>query len=85
MSRKQPGIDIIYEDKDIVVVDKPAGAIVHPAPGHEEGALTAMLVRLYPQMAHVGSAERPGVVHRLDIETSGVIKRSHALGNPREA
>ena len=73
MSRRPPDIDIIYEDKGIVVVDKPAGAIVHPAPGHEEGALTASLVRLYPQMAHVGSAERPGVVHRLDIETSGVM------------
>ena len=73
MIRRPPDIDIIYEDKDIVVVDKPAGAIVHPAPGHEEGALTAMLVRLYPQMAHGGSAERPGVVHRLDIETSGVM------------
>ena len=73
MSRRQPCIDIIYEDEAIVVVDKPAGAIVHPAPGHEEGALTATLVRLYPQMAHVGSAERPGVVHRLDIETSGVM------------
>ena len=73
MGRNAPDIDIIYEDKDIVVVDKPAGAIVHPAPGHEEGALTTSLVRLYPQMARVGSAERPGVVHRLDIETSGVM------------
>ena len=73
MKRQSPDIGIIYEDKDIVVVDKPAGTIVHPAPGHEEGALTASLVRLYPQMAHVGSAERPGVVHRLDIETSGVM------------
>ena len=73
MKSHAPDIDIIYEDKTIVVVDKPAGAIVHPAPGHEEGALTTALVRLYPQMARVGSAERPGVVHRLDIETSGVM------------
>ena len=66
-------IDVIYEDEAIVVVDKPAGVIVHPAPGHEAGALTDALVRMFPQMADVGSAERPGVVHRLDIDTSGVI------------
>lgn len=66
-------IDVIYEDEAIAVVDKPAGVIVHPAPGHEAGALTDALVRRFPQMADVGSAERPGVVHRLDIDTSGVI------------
>lgn len=66
-------LDVIYEDEAIAVVDKPAGAIVHPAPGHETGALTDELVRRFPQMARVGSAERPGVVHRLDIETSGVM------------
>ena len=54
-------IGIIYEDEAIAVVDKPAGAIVHPAPGHETGALTDELVRRFPQMARVGSAERPGV------------------------
>lgn len=66
-------LDIIYEDEAIAVVDKPSGVIVHPAPGHETGALTDALVRRFPSMAHVGSAERPGVVHRLDIETSGVM------------
>lgn len=66
-------LDIIYEDEAIAVVDKPSGVIVHPAPGHETGALTDALVRRFPGMAHVGSAERPGVVHRLDIETSGVM------------
>ena len=66
-------LDIIYEDEAIAVVDKPSGAIVHPAPGHETGALTDALVRRFPGMARVGSAERPGVVHRLDIETSGVM------------
>ena len=64
---------VIYEDGEIVVVDKPAGVIVHPAPGHEDSALTDELVRRYPDMAGVGSAERPGVVHRLDIGTSGVM------------
>lgn len=74
MARMNPSdIDIIYEDDAIAVVDKPAGVIVHPAPGHETGALTDALVRRFPGMARVGSAERPGVVHRLDIETSGVM------------
>ena len=66
-------LDIIYEDEAIAVVDKPSGVIVHPAPGHETGALTDALVRRFPGMARVGSAERPGVVHRRDIETSGVM------------
>jgi len=66
-------MDILFEDKDIIVIDKPAGRIVHPAPGHETGALTEELVRHCPSMAGVGSAERPGVVHRLDQETSGVM------------
>ena len=66
-------LDIIYEDEAIAVVNKCAGTIVHPAPGHESGALTEALVRRFPQMARVGSADRPGVVHRLDIETSGVM------------
>ena len=65
--------DVLFEDDDIVVVYKPAGVIVHSAPGHEEGSLAEALARRRPSMAKVGSAERPGVVHRLDIETSGVM------------
>ena len=64
---------VLFEDADIIVVDKPAGQIVHPAPGHETGALTEELVRRCPSMAGVGSVERPGVVHRLDQDTSGVM------------
>lgn len=64
---------LLFEDADVLVVDKPAGQIVHPAPGHETGALTEELVRHCPSMANVGSRERPGVVHRLDRETSGVM------------
>jgi len=64
---------ILFEDDDIVVVDKPAGRPVHPSPGHETGSLTEELVGSRPGMAGVGSAERPGVVHRLDIGTSGVM------------
>lgn len=66
-------LDIIYEDEAIAVVDKPSGVVVHPAPGHETGTLTDALVRRFPGMVRVGSAERPGLVHRLDIETSGVM------------
>ena len=66
-------MNVLFEDADVVVVDKPAGRIVHPAPGHETGSLTEELVRRFPTMANVGSAERPGVVHRLDQDTSGVM------------
>lgn len=65
--------EILYDDADIVVVVKPTGVPVHPSPGHEKGALTDALVRLFPEMRTVGSVERPGVVHRLDVETSGVM------------
>ena len=66
-------MNVLFEDSAVIVVDKPAGQIVHPAPGHETGALTDELVRRCPSMADVGSRERPGVVHRLDRETSGVM------------
>lgn len=66
-------MNVLFEDSAVIVVDKPAGQIVHPAPGHETGALTDELVRRCPSMADVGSRERPGVVHRLDQETSGVM------------
>ncbi len=66
-------VDVIYSDADIVVVDKPAGVIVHRAPGHEGESLADALVKRFPDMAGVGSPERPGVVHRLDIGTSGVM------------
>ena len=65
--------EIIYDDDDIVVVDKPSGMIVHRAPGRSEPVLADELARRFPQMKGVGSAERPGVVHRLDVETSGVM------------
>lgn len=66
-------VDILFEDNDILVVNKAAGIFVHKAPGHEEESLADILVRRYPKMRSVGSVERPGVVHRLDAETSGVM------------
>lgn len=66
-------MDVIFEDGDILVVNKPAGQYVHPSPGHERGTLTDEFVQHCPAARRVGSAERPGVVHRLDAETSGVM------------
>ncbi len=66
-------LDILFEDSDIVVVNKPAGVIVHRAPGHQECSIADELALTRPSMLSVGSSERPGVVHRLDIETSGVM------------
>lgn len=66
-------MNVLFEDEAIVVIDKPAGCIVHAAPGHEEGSIADELVKDRPTMARVGSVQRPGVVHRLDQETSGVM------------
>ena len=66
-------MNVLFEDADVIVIDKPAGRIVHPAAGYEDGSITEELVNLCPEMAGVGSAERPGVVHRLDQDTSGVM------------
>ena len=68
-----PGLDLLHEDGDIIVVNKPAGVIVHRAPGYPSGTLCDMLLERFPDMAGVGSDERPGVVHRLDRDTSGVM------------
>ena len=80
-------MEVIFEDDDLVVVNKPAGRIVHAAPGHEDGSIADELSRSRPGMATVGSRERPGVVHRLDIETSGVMvfaKTKRAYSRLRE-
>jgi 23S rRNA pseudouridine1911/1915/1917 synthase len=66
-------LDVVYEDDDLLVIDKPAGMVVHPAHGHRSGTLVNALLALYPQLAEVGGAERAGIVHRLDKDTSGLI------------
>ncbi len=66
-------LDIIYEDQHLLVLNKPAGMVVHPAPGHPNGTLVNALLAHYPPIAQVGPIERAGVVHRLDKETSGVL------------
>ena len=65
--------EVIHADGDIIVVNKPAGVIVHRAPGYPDGTLCDILLKDFPDMAGVGSDERPGVVHRLDRDTSGVM------------
>ena len=64
---------IVYEDRDIVVVDKPAGMVVHPAPGHPHGTLVHALLARIPDLAGIGGVLRPGIVHRLDKGTSGLV------------
>jgi len=65
--------EILYADADIVVVDKPSGVVTHPGSGHSAGTLADALVERYPEMADVGQPDRPGIVHRLDRGTSGVL------------
>jgi 23S rRNA pseudouridine1911/1915/1917 synthase len=69
-----------YEDDDVAVVAKPAGLVVHPGAGHPDGTLVNGLLARYPEIADVGDPARPGIVHRLDRDTSGllVVARSPA-------
>jgi 23S rRNA pseudouridine1911/1915/1917 synthase len=66
-------LDIVFENEDLVVVNKPAGMVVHPAAGHSSGTLVNAMLGYDPEMEGIGGEERPGVVHRLDKETSGLI------------
>ncbi len=65
-------VPIVFEDDDVLVFDKPAGLVVHPAPGHEHGTLVNVLRWIRPEIVMPGT-ERPGIVHRLDKDTSGLI------------
>lgn len=64
---------VLYEDEHVIVVDKAPGVVVHPAPGHRGGTLVNGLLARYPEIASVGDPERPGIVHRLDVGTSGLL------------
>ena len=66
-------LEVIHEDAWLVVIAKPAGLVVHPGPGHREGTLANGLIHRYPEIARVGPPGRPGLVHRLDRGTSGVL------------
>ncbi len=64
---------VVFEDPHVVVVNKPAGLVVHPGAGHSGGTLCSGLLARYPEMAEVGDPSRPGIVHRLDVGTSGLL------------
>lgn len=67
-------LDVVYEDDDVIVVNKPVGLVVHPAPGHPDGTLVnALLHHCGDSLSGVGGEKRPGIVHRIDRDTSGLI------------
>lgn len=66
-------LDIVYEDDELVVIDKPAGMVVHPSPGHERGTLVNALLAHCRDLSGIGGFLRPGIVHRLDAGTSGLL------------
>lgn len=66
-------LDILYEDECVIVVNKPAGMVVHPAPGHADSTFVNALLFHCTDLAGVGGVQRPGIVHRLDMDTTGVL------------
>jgi 23S rRNA pseudouridine1911/1915/1917 synthase len=71
----EPGVElaVVYEDGDVIVVDKPAGLVVHPGAGNPSGTLVNGLLARFPEIATVGDPQRPGIVHRLDAGSSGLL------------
>ena len=66
-------LDIIYEDNCILVIDKPAGIAVHPAPGHQDKTIANALINHDSGISNIGTNSRPGIIHRLDMDTSGLL------------
>jgi 23S rRNA pseudouridine1911/1915/1917 synthase len=66
-------LEIIFEDQDILVVNKPPGLVVHPGAGHRQGTLLNALLAHCPELTDIGDVSRPGLVHRLDKDTSGLL------------
>ena len=67
-------LDVVYEDDDVIVVNKPVGMVVHPAPGHPDGTLVnALLYHCGSSLSGINGVLRPGIVHRIDRDTSGLI------------
>ena len=66
-------LDIVYQDRDLAVVDKPPGLVVHPAAGHRSGTLVNALLHAVGDLSGIGGVLRPGIVHRLDKDTSGLL------------
>ncbi|MBW4671147.1 MAG: RluA family pseudouridine synthase [Cyanomargarita calcarea GSE-NOS-MK-12-04C] len=66
-------LDVLYEDDQLIIINKPAGLVVHPAPGHPDGTLVNALLAHCPDLQGIGGVQRPGIVHRLDKDTTGAI------------
>ncbi|AFW93850.1 MULTISPECIES: RluA family pseudouridine synthase [Nostocales] len=66
-------LDILYEDDELIIINKPAGLVVHPAPGHPDGTLVNAILAHCPNLPGIGGIQRPGIVHRLDKDTTGAI------------
>jgi 23S rRNA pseudouridine1911/1915/1917 synthase len=66
-------LDILYEDDSLLIINKPAGLVVHPAPGHQDGTLVNAILAHCPNLPGIGGIQRPGIVHRLDKDTTGAI------------
>ena len=66
-------LEVVYQDADVIVVDKPAGLTVHPGPGHPDSTMVNALLAMCPDLQGIGGTVRPGIVHRLDKDTSGLI------------
>ncbi len=70
---QEMSLDILYEDESLLILNKPTGLVVHPAPGHPDGTLVNALLAHCPTLPGIGGVQRPGIVHRLDKDTSGAI------------
>lgn len=66
-------LEILYEDDQLIIINKPAGLVVHPAPGHPDGTLVNALLAHCPDLQGIGGVQRPGIVHRLDKDTTGAM------------
>ena len=67
-------LDVVFEDDDVIVINKPRGMVVHPAPGHPDGTLVnALLYHCGDSLSGIGGEKRPGIVHRIDMDTSGLL------------
>jgi len=75
---------VLYEDQHVIIVEKPAGLIVHPGSGHETGTLSNGLLASYPELSEIGEPRRPGIVHRLDRGTSGLLMVARSVVAYRE-
>ncbi|GBE92335.1 RluA family pseudouridine synthase [Nostoc cycadae] len=73
LQAEQIPLDILYEDDQLLILNKPAGLVVHPAPGHPDGTLVNALLAHCPNLPGIGGVQRPGIVHRLDKDTTGAI------------